>query len=155
MPFWNDATWAILYKPGHVLQKIGGTLNGMWNRTTMLFSLRSYDFIFIHREALPIGPPIFEWVIAKVFGEKIIYDFDDAIWLPDMNQKSKLFSFIKSPDKVRVIAKWSYRVSCGNKYLSEFARNYNSNVVLNPTTIDTDNLHYLYGVLSDKKKKGK
>ena len=48
-------------------------------RLLLLFSVPTYDFIFVHREAAPVGPPVFEWLIAKGLGRKIIYDFDDAI----------------------------------------------------------------------------
>src|SRR5690606_7070629 len=43
--------------------------------------------------------------------------------------------------KVGSICKWSYKVSCGNNYLCDFARKYNPSVIYNPTTIDTKHLH--------------
>lgn len=101
----------------------------------------SYDWVFIHRECAPIGPPVFEFIIAKVFGKKIIYDFDDAIWLPNTSQENKLAGWLKFHGKVKSICKWSYRVSCGNEWLADFARQFNSQVVVNPTTIDTEKLH--------------
>ena len=48
-------------------------LLGFIKRFLLLFSLLKYDFIFIHREAAPMGPPIFEWIIAKVLRKKYIY----------------------------------------------------------------------------------
>jgi glycosyltransferase involved in cell wall biosynthesis len=113
-----------------------------------------FEFIFVHREIAPIGPPIFEWLIAKVFKKKIIYDFDDAIWLTDRSNESRVLSFIKWRQKVGAIIRWSYKVSCGNSYLSTFARQANSNVIVNPTTIDTVGLHNpaLYPHADNKKK---
>jgi glycosyltransferase involved in cell wall biosynthesis len=99
------------------------------------------DFIFIHRETSPIGPPIIEWLIAKVLRKKIIYDFDDAIWLTDKITESRFENFIRWRSKVANICKWAYKISCGNDYLASFARKFNNNVVINPTTIDTENLH--------------
>nr|GFD22599.1 hypothetical protein [Tanacetum cinerariifolium] len=49
----------------------------------LLASVPGYDVVFMHREAAPIGPPVLEWVMAKVLRKRIIYDFDDAIWLKD------------------------------------------------------------------------
>jgi len=100
-----------------------------------------YDFVFIHRELAPLGPPVFEWVLAKVFQRKIIYDFDDAIWLTDRQHESMMRRIGKWRSKVRNICKWSYKVSCGNHYLCNYASQFNSNVVYNPTTIDTEMLH--------------
>ena len=100
-----------------------------------------YDFIFIHREVTPIGPPVFEWIIAKVLKKKIIYDFDDAIWLTNTSANNKIIAGLKCHGKVRSICRWSYRISCGNDYLADFARDYNENVIVNPTTIDTKRYH--------------
>lgn len=138
--FLDDQTWNILYKSGHSLAKGFGIIKGFFRRFAILFSLSKYDFIFIHREAAPIGPPIFEWVISKVFNKRIIYDFDDAIWLSDPSE-SRLLAILKWKKKIGQICKWSYKISCGNAYLANFAKEYNDNVVVNPTTIDTLNVH--------------
>jgi glycosyltransferase involved in cell wall biosynthesis len=108
-----------------------------------MFSLISYDYIFIHREITPIGPPFFEWLIAKVFRKKIIYDFDDAIWTTDRVDESWLLRSLKWRNKVKFICKNSDKVSCGNEYLAAFAKQFNTHVIYNPTTIDTSHLHNL------------
>ncbi len=104
-----------------------------------------YDRIFIHREVCPAGPPVFEWIIAKVLRKKIIYDFDDAIWLTDDLERSRMLDKIKWRSKVALICKWSYKVSCGNEYLRKYALEFNKNSYYNPTTIDlaltADRLH--------------
>ena len=110
----------------------------------------SYDFILIHREASPIGPPIFEWLLAKIFQKKIIFDFDDAIWFENTSQSNKLATLIKFPQKVRMICSWSYKVSAGNTYLGQFASQYCNQVVVNPTTIDTEQLHKPQPYKNDK-----
>lgn len=107
----------------------------------MLFHLNSYDFVFIHREVTPIGPAFFEWWIATISKKKIIYDFDDAIWLANTSEENKLAAFLKWHQKTKSICTWSYIISVGNEFLMAFARKYNKSVVLNPTTIDTENLH--------------
>lgn len=82
--------------------------------------------------------------------KKIIYDFDDAIWLEDPNEKGSLKARIKWKSKVKHICKWSYKVSCGNEYLAQFAIKYNKNTVVNPTTIDTDYHKEIQLTKSDK-----
>lgn len=119
-----------------------------------IFKVINYDFVFIHREILPVGPPILEWFIAKILRKKIIYDFDDAIWNTDLKYEPRLQKILKWRSKVASICKWSYKVSCGNEYLCSYALQYNSSVVLNPTTIDTDGLHNpaLYAVNKNQKE---
>ncbi|HEX8327822.1 MAG TPA: glycosyltransferase family 4 protein [Hymenobacter sp.] len=140
-PFLNEATWAILYKPGQTARKAWGILAGMWHRFLLLFAASNYDFVFIHREAAPIGPPIFEWIIAKVLLKKIIYDFDDAIWLANTSEANKLAGGLKWHHKVASICKWAHKISSGNAYLAGYARQFNPRAVVNPTTIDTERLH--------------
>lgn len=139
--FWSLSAWKILYKPGHALAKTIHLKISFWMRFWHILKSLGYDWVFIHRECAPIGPPVFEFIIAKVFRKKIIYDFDDAIWLPNTSEENKLAGWLKFHGKVKSICRWSYRVSCGNEWLADFARQFNSRVVVNPTTIDTEKLH--------------
>lgn len=139
--FISEETWAILYKPGHTLTKALGILGGFLRRFLLLFSVPKADFVFIHREASPIGPPIFEWIIAKVLGKRVIYDFDDAIWIPNTSAANSIVAGVKWHHKVGSICRWAYKVSCGNSYLRDYARQFNPNAIVNPTTIDTVHLH--------------
>ncbi|WP_310391065.1 glycosyltransferase family 4 protein [Hymenobacter sp.] len=140
-PFISVATWTILYQPGHAITKAMGILGGFGRRLGLLFTVPGYDFIFIHREAAPVGPPLFEWFIAKVLGKKIIYDFDDAIWLANTSEANKIAAGVKWHHKVADICRWAYKNSCGNAYLADYARQFNPRALINPTTIDTVHLH--------------
>ena len=139
--FFDQGTWEILYKPGHKLHKVFGTMMGFVRRMLLMFTVLRYDKVFIHREATPIGPPIFEWIIAKVLRKRIIYDFDAAIWLSNTSANNTIVAGIKWHGKVGSICKWSWKVSCGNDYLCDYARQFNTNVFLNPTTINTEHYH--------------
>jgi glycosyltransferase involved in cell wall biosynthesis len=139
--FWSLRAWAILYSKGNAFEKTFWLITGFLMRWLDVFRSVQYDLIFIHRECAPIGPPVFEFVLTKVLTKKIIYDFDDAIWLPNTSAENALARWIKFHGKVKFICRWSYRVSCGNDWLANYARQFNSNVVVNPTTIDTENLH--------------
>lgn len=140
-PFFLPSQWRALYSKGNTLRKSIQLLSSLTRRLCLLAHVRNFHYIFIHREAASIGPPILEWVIAKVLRKRIIYDFDDAIWLTDKISESKIERLIRWRSKVASICKWSYRISCGNEYLANYARQFNPNVVINPTTIDTENLH--------------
>ena len=138
-PFFGEGTYKVLYKKGYVFQKAWGVFLGFLNRLMFLFKAGSYDYIFLQREAAPLGPPVFEWLLARVFKKKLILDFDDAIWIPD--SKNTWLNWFRCYWKVKWICKWSYKVVGGNEYLCSFARNYNNNVILIPTCVDTENRH--------------
>lgn len=141
-PFMDEHTWKILYKQGSAIQKAAGIIKGFLKRfKTALFDVHKYDVVFVHREASPIGPPIFEWIIAKLWGKKMIYDFDDAIWIPNTSNENKLIGWVKAFWKVKHICKWSYAVIGGNDYLCNYARQYNDHVVLVPTCVDMQRMH--------------
>ena len=139
--FLDEATNKVLYKPKNYLKKITGVLLGFFRRFRLLFSLSRFDYIYVFREVSPLGPPIFEWLIAKVWKKKIIYDFDDAIWISNTTGTNKIVARIKWHQKVAKICSWAYKVSVGNAYLGNFAKQYNQQVFLLPTVVNTSTEH--------------
>jgi glycosyltransferase involved in cell wall biosynthesis len=115
---------------------------GFFNRLLTLFNVPRFDFIFIHRETTPIGPPLMEWAIKFIFRKRIIYDFDDAIWTTDRIYEPAIVRILKWRNKVASICKWSYRISAGNEYIARFAAQYNDAVQVVPTVVDTISMHY-------------
>ncbi len=147
-PFFDAQTYLNLYKNKGITQKILRTLQGYAKRIGQLvWHLWRYDFVFIYREATPLGFPFVEWILRYVFQKKIIYDFDDAIWLPTVSEQNRWVAALKAPDKVPQICRWAYRVSVGNDYLAQHARQFRGEgttsdaVRLNPTTLDTLHWH--------------
>jgi glycosyltransferase involved in cell wall biosynthesis len=139
--FYSLAAWKTLYTQGNKLRKIFFVFFGIFLRWLDLFRASRYTYIYIYREAAPLGPPFFEWIIAKIFRKKIIYDFDDAIWIPFTSEFNKGISKFKYSGKVSKICKWSYKISVGNQFLERFARQYNSSVFLIPTVVNTEKVY--------------
>lgn len=137
-PFLGEKTWKILFSQGNYVRKFIGGLKGILNRLRVIGMIHKFDLIFIHREASFIGPAIFEKIYAKLARGRIIYDFDDAIWLLDVSEENKSLSWLKKPMKASDIIKLSAHVICGNNFLASFAKQYNPNVTVIPTTIDTN-----------------
>lgn len=82
-------------------------------------------------------------------GLKMVYDFDDAIWMNDTSAANKFFSWMKNPAKISKSISASDIVFAGNNYLREYAAQYNDNVVVVPTTIDTDEYRRLPQIKAD------
>lgn len=136
--FLDSQNWQVFFKPGNLKTKVWALIKGFAKRVLIILKAPKYDFVFIHREATPAGPPWFEWFIACVLRKKILYDFDDAIWSTDRTDESRLLRWMKWRSKVESLCKWSYKVSCGNQYLQQYALQFNKNSFINPTTIDID-----------------
>ncbi|MEP4594736.1 MAG: glycosyltransferase family 1 protein, partial [Cyclobacteriaceae bacterium] len=92
--------YQILYQNGKGVKKLLAITQGLLRRVFLMFRVRKFSHIFLFREAFFFGPPIFEWIIAKVLRKKIIYDFDDAIWMADGTEESTLWRWIKWRSKV-------------------------------------------------------
>lgn len=141
--FLTKKTWKLLYQEGAYLRKAFGVFGSFFRRWKSVFNLQKSDVIFVHREMAHIGPPIFEWILAKVLKRKYIYDFDDAIWLPNYSESNAKVHRLKAYWKVKFCIKWAQQLTVGNEYLAEYARPFNSNITLIPTTIDIENHHNL------------
>jgi glycosyltransferase involved in cell wall biosynthesis len=136
-PFYSREYFSFVYRPGNYLRKAAGFTALTTRRINELFSMRDYDLVFLYREAIPIGPPFIERQIAKL-GIPIVYDFDDAIFLPAVSEANKAFSFLKNPDRVADILSLSTQVTVGNEFLASYARKYNPRVTVIPTAVDTN-----------------
>lgn len=133
--FWDKASYSILYKKGRFLGKLFSFARGAALRLLDVLRIRKYDVVFIHREAMPIGGAMLESAIFFL-GRPIVFDFDDAIFLPSSSRYNNFIEKLKNPNKVADIIRKSAYVIAGNDYLAEFARCYNDKVSVIPTSIN-------------------
>jgi glycosyltransferase involved in cell wall biosynthesis len=127
----------IFYSQGHYFQKAILLGRSFVKRLRHVRNAKNYSIVFVYREAFMTGTTFFERRL-KESGAKFIYDFDDAIWLPDVSQANKRLAFLKRPTKTNDIISIADLVLAGNDYLKKYALRFNSNVELMPTTVDTD-----------------
>ena len=64
-PFVSSEFYRIIYKKGFYFQKILFFFQSALKRFFDIFTALKSDIIFIHLEAFPFGPPLFEWIISK------------------------------------------------------------------------------------------
>ena len=134
-PFLSASTMRVLYKDGYYLQKFLGVAAGFVRRLRLILTFHQYQHILVHREATPIGPPIVEYLLFK-FGKKVIYDFDDAIFIPKVSNANNFVLKLKCPWKVAYICKHAYWVCVSNLHLEGWAREQTHRVVVIPTPIE-------------------
>jgi glycosyltransferase involved in cell wall biosynthesis len=125
------------YKPGNLLKKALIMLSGLQKRIADVKRAGNYDIVFVQREAFMIGPAYFEKQFSKTKA-KLIFDFDDSIWLLDTSDANQKWAWLKSGKKTSEIISVSDLVLAGNNYLADYARKFNKNVKVIPTTINTD-----------------
>jgi len=126
-----------IYKPGYLLQKFWlFSIQSKLIRLNNLLNINSFDTIFVNREALLTGSVFFEQQFAKSKA-RLIFDFDDAIWRPNVSDANKRYAWLKNPAKTSRIIKMADQVVAGNQYLAEYASAFNKNILIIPTTINT------------------
>lgn len=135
--FEDENLHASLYKQGDLAKKLRFIAQAFVRRMASARSVKEYDAIYLFREAALLGPPIFErWFRRSRV--PIIFDFDDAIFVPYVSPSNGYLSYLKFPSKTKTICRLSSHVMAGNSYLADYARQVNDNVSIVPTTIDTE-----------------
>ncbi|HEX6660782.1 MAG TPA: glycosyltransferase [Sphingomicrobium sp.] len=135
LPFESPELAEVLYRPGHHFKKAWRISRDFFRRAWALRKARAFDAILIVREAALIGPAIYERLLART-GTPIIYDFDDSIWMQQPDVKNSIFSRLHFHRKTKAICRVADAVSAGNEFLANYARRWNANVHVVPTTIE-------------------
>ncbi len=135
--FSSKRFYKILYTKGQHAKKAVFFCIALFQRILDLLRAIPYDIVFIHREALPVGSILIEKIFAKM-GKKIVFDFDDAIFLPSTSGINTFMDRFKNPGKISKIITLSSHIIAGNAYLAEYTKKFNDNVTVIPTAIDTE-----------------
>jgi len=134
--FISDNDDKYLYSKGAYIQKLRIVLKAIFMRLKDVARSNEFDIIFVQREAFLLGSTYFERQFSKSKA-KLLYDFDDSIWLDETSDANKKLSWLKYPGKIDQIISISDMVFAGNKYLANYATYFNRNVKIVPTVIDT------------------
>ena len=123
------------YSPGNYFLKFSVLLRSYRKRNNSVRDIDKYDIVFIQREAFMTKSIKFEKAFSNS-NAKVIFDFDDSIWISNVSEANKKLNFLKDPNKTLKIISLSDMVFAGNQYLSDYASKYCNNVKIVPTTID-------------------
>jgi glycosyltransferase involved in cell wall biosynthesis len=127
----------VLYARKQWLRKGVGIGHAFLRRLSTISQSKSYDLVYVFREASLLGPSVFERLI-HFRHVPLVFDFDDAVFLPYRSPSNGWLSLLKAPRKTGTICRLASQVMVGNNYLAEYARRFNPNVTVIPTTIDTE-----------------
>jgi glycosyltransferase involved in cell wall biosynthesis len=136
-----DSTVHALHDDGYLAARYAGRRTSplylarrMASRLAVLTTSSRHDLVFIQKEMFPhlIDAP--EWVLSRA-GVRYVVDLDDAIHL--MYAGAHGWRRAMSHKFARVLSH-ARLVLAGNRYLEEYARQYNEHVLFFPTVVDTD-----------------
>src|SRR5262249_39403693 len=113
--------------PTRVLRAIHhriGKLRQRWSRWLDVRSAKDFDVVFVNRDLCYRGIFFARRLVRN--NPRVVFDFDDAIFL-GTNERGN-----------RWMCAHAAHVTPGNEYLAQYARQFNQNVTVIPTVIDTD-----------------
>ena len=111
------------YPPSSRLLRLPWFSAALLERLTFIYRSRGYDAVILQREMISTLP-----TLERLLPKPRVLDVDDAIYLHRNGRAAEY------------IARSCSLVVCGNHYLAEKFSQWNSNVVVIPTGVDTDQL---------------
>jgi glycosyltransferase involved in cell wall biosynthesis len=137
-PFLDARLFAALYKPGKLLSRLPALAFRTLARIGAAIRALRTDVIFVQREAMLFGPPLIEWIAARVLRRPFILDLDDATWVPYVSPVyGRLATLLKWPAKTDRLIRWANAVTCGSPNIAAHARTLRAAATVLPTTVDS------------------
>ena len=125
----------------HVMQypsKIGGKLG-------LMSKCRQFDVTFLQKK-LPLPLDV---ILLRRFSRRLIFDFDDAIYY--RHDAQEVLESATRYKKFNFLVKRVDLVIAGNRVLSDYARQFNENIVIVPSAVETRNIPVKdYSLTSEK-----
>lgn len=125
LPYLNGAGMRVdIFQAGSSYGRFGYFIGLLWR-------VISCDVVFLQR--CPVSCFVFK--TFKILGKKIIFDFDDAIFLRGPRDALSDSFFLA---RFEYILRNSDLVLAGNEYLAEYARRFSDHVTILPSVIDME-----------------
>lgn len=141
-PFLDAALFADLYTPGRLLRHAPRLLLATLRRLGAIVRAARADVVLVQREAMLFGPPLIEWMAARVLRRPMILDLDDATWLPFPSPVyGRLAALMKGSGKTERLIRWSCVVTCGNPNIAADVRSRGTETVVVPSAVDLRVFH--------------
>lgn len=133
--FFDLNTWSVLYKKNNYAKKVLGTIKGYYKRIQDIKNASKYDVIYIFLWVSPLGKFFFEKALLKK-AKKVIYDFDDSIFLESKNWFQNIF---RNPKKFNYLIKNAHHVVLSSPFNLDRCKkiNLNKSASYIPCSLDT------------------
>ena len=138
-PFLDSRLFASLYDPKRMLVRLPLLAIAVMRRFVQALWAARADVVFVQREAMFFGPPLVEWMAARLLRRPLVLDLDDATYLRvDSPVYGRLATWLKWPGKTDQLIRWSRVVTCGNPTIADYVRSRHPKVDLLENVVDTN-----------------
>ncbi|HJQ36178.1 MAG TPA: glycosyltransferase family 4 protein [Thermoanaerobaculia bacterium] len=142
-PFLDAKQFQHLYDRRRWMRNVVSIAVGLLRRLLLLPRLAAADVVFVHREAMLLGPPIFEWLAHRIFRRPLALDLDDATFVEQASLTyGGLATRLKWRGKTDRLIEYADVVICGSELIAAHARQRGKTaVIVLPTIVDTELFH--------------
>ena len=138
-PFLSGAAFARLYDRRRFPANALSIAAALLRRLLQVPRLAFVDLLFVQREAMLVGPPLFEWLARRVFRRPLVLDLDDATFLEQESPVyGRLASILKWRGKTDRLIDYADVVICGSEQIAAHVRGRGKPAVILPTIVDTE-----------------
>jgi glycosyltransferase involved in cell wall biosynthesis len=137
--FLSDAAFERLYDRRRFAANAFSIAGALLRRLLQVPRLAFVDLLFVQREAMLVGPPLFEWLARRVFRRPLVLDLDDATFLDQESPVyGRLASILKWRGKTDRLIDYADVVICGSEQIAAHVRGRGKPAVILPTIVDTE-----------------
>jgi len=137
-PFLDRGLFAALYEPRNLVPRLPLLALRALRGIAGAPRAARFDVVFVQREAMLFGPPIIEWMAARLLRRPLVLDLDDATYIAYASPVyGRAAALLKWPGKTGRLIRWARTVVCGNPNIAAHARGLGAEAVVVPTVVDT------------------
>jgi glycosyltransferase involved in cell wall biosynthesis len=138
-PFLDSDLFATLYKRNKLPRTMLGLLRASLRRLSDVAAAHEADVLFVQREAMMFGPPVFEWLATRLGRCPMVLDLDDATYVSYTSPTyGRLGSALKWFRKTDDLIRQAQIVTCGNRSIAQYVESKGARAVVIPTVVDTE-----------------
>lgn len=138
-PFLDSELQASLYNRGSWPRNALGLMRAALRRVGAIGQAQQADVLFVQREAMIFGPPVFEWLAARILKRPMVLDLDDATYVSYTSPTyGKLGKALKWAGKTDDLINWATLVTCGNRAIADYVESKGAISRIIPTVVDTE-----------------
>jgi hypothetical protein len=135
-PAIDDALYRRLYLGSSGRTSRAAALSAAWRqRRADLDRVNDFDVVFVQKGVFPGLYSGFEKKLAA--RKPLVFDFDDAIWLPRVGG-SRVLQALHRETAVQDVLRCSTAIIAGNDFLAEYASRFNRAITVVPSSISLD-----------------
>jgi glycosyltransferase involved in cell wall biosynthesis len=138
-PFLDSKLFQQFYQRNALPGTVIGLVKSGLLRLRDVLATNKADVILIQREAMTYGPPLIEWLVARVFKRPMVLDLDDATYVsytsPTYGRAGRALKWFSKTDN---LIRWAAIVTCGNRAIAEYVSSLGATARIIPTVVDTE-----------------